>query len=286
MAAQDGQNTMQGRVCLVTGATSGLGKAVALGLARRGATVVLVERSRTKGEFTLAQIKAATGNTAVTYLDADLASQAAVRQLAEAFKRTHDSLHVLVNNAAIYRSERAVSPDGLEMMFATNHLGYFLLTNLLLGVLERDAPSCIFNVTAPSTSRLNFDDLQGEGKFSPLNAFGASKSANLLFTFALARRVKDKGIVANAYHPGIVRSGLMREAPLPIRVLLSLMNPFARTPDRAAEGLVGLAAVNANGATGQLFHDEKIITAAAYTQDPQVQERLWEVSARLADLAS
>lgn len=278
---------MKERICLVTGATSGLGKATAMGLARLGATVVMVAREQDRGEAARSEIIAESGNDSVALMTADLSSQASIRRLAEEFKRKYGSLHVLVNCAAVYKPARVLSPDGLELMFATNHLGYFLLTNLLLDLLKSSAPSSVFNVTAPSTTRLDFGDLQGERRFNAIRAFGASKMCNLLFTFALARRLEGTGVTVNAYHPGVVRTGLMREAPAPMRLLTRLFNRFAAsTPERAVEGLVQLAAGNAGGVSGRFFHGQKTIEASPYARDEQVQERLWAESARLVGLSS
>jgi NAD(P)-dependent dehydrogenase (short-subunit alcohol dehydrogenase family) len=275
---------MQNKVSLVTGATAGLGKAIAQGLAKRGATVVIVGRDRAKTEATAQAIKSQSNDANVDYLIADLSSQTAIRQLVEAFKAKYDHLHVLVNNAAVYKQTRTLSADGLESMFATNHLGYFLLTNLLLDVLKKSAPSTIFNVTAPSSTQLNFDDLQGEQKFSPFGAFGASKMANLLISFALARQLQGSGVTVNAYHPGLVRTTLLHEAPFPMSIFAGLLNLFASTPEKAAEGLVELAAHNANGVSGELLHGTKPMKAATYAHDEQVQDKLWAESVKLVGL--
>jgi NAD(P)-dependent dehydrogenase (short-subunit alcohol dehydrogenase family) len=276
---------MAEKVCLVTGATAGLGKAIALGLAKRGATVVIVGRDQAKTEAVVAEIKLLSKNDHVDCIIADLSSQADIRELAEKFKRKYETLHVLINNAAVYKRTRTLSRDGLESMFATNHLGYFLLTNLLLDVLKKSAPASIFNVTAPAFTRLNFDDLQGEQKFNGLEAFGATKTSNLLFTFALARRLQGSSVTVNAYHPGIVRTSLLKEAPFPVSLLTGLINLFATTPERAAEGLVELAMQNANGLSGELLHGTKPIKANSYTHDEQVQDRLWGESERLTNIA-
>lgn len=274
---------LRGRICLATGANSGIGKATAVGLAKMGATVVMVCRDRARGEKARAQIVAASGNESVELMLADLSSQASIRRLAEEFAVKHEALNALVNCAAIWKSSRATTADGLEAMFATNHLGYFLLTSLLLDALKRGTPSCVVNVTAPSTVKLDFQDLQGERRFSAVRAFGASKAANLLFTFALARRLESdgSGVVANAYHPGVARSNLMREAPVPMRLFGRVLGLFAATPERAADGLVKLVAKNASGVNGKFFHGERVIDAPAYTLDKEAQERLWSESARL-----
>ena len=266
-------------ISLVTGATSGLGKAIALGLAQHGCQVVIVGRDRGRAEATVGGIKDTSGNPRIDYLLADLSSQGSIRQLVEAFKRKYSVLHILVNNAGVYKSSRTVSPDGLESMFATNHLAYFLLSTLLLEVLKASAPASIFNVTAPSTTQLAFDDLQGEKHFSSLHAFGASKAANLLFTYKLARELQGTGVVVNAYHPGLVRTSLMREAAFPINVLANL---FAAPPEKAAKGLVELAVTYAHGQTGKFFKGTTPIDSSAYTRDEQVQDRLWAESVKLA----
>jgi NAD(P)-dependent dehydrogenase (short-subunit alcohol dehydrogenase family) len=268
------------RTFLVTGATSGIGRAAALGLARLDAAVLLVARDRARGEATAAAVVRATGNERVVLHHADLSVQADVRRLAEEVGRRVERLDALVNSAAVFTRRRALSADGIELMFATNHLAPFLLTNLLLGPLRAAAPASVVTVTAPATTRLDFDDLQGARRFRALHAFGATKMANLLFTFALARRLAGSGVAVNAYHPGIVRTGLMREAPPPLRWLTGAANPFARTPEQAAAGLVRLAA-DAGDVSGRLVKDGRPIAAPAYADDKRVQERLWAESARL-----
>ena len=179
---------MNGKVVVVTGATGTIGGAAAEAFARAGANVVLVARNAPKLQARADAIRQATGNKAVDVLAADLSDHESVRVAAELLRR-RPRLHVLVNNAAVYHGTRIVSTGGLESMFATNHLGPFLLTTLLVDRLKASAPSRVIVVTAPSTTQLDFDDLQGARKFSALRAFGASKMCNLLFTFALARRL-------------------------------------------------------------------------------------------------
>lgn len=276
---------LTGQTCLITGSTSGIGKAAALALAGRGADVTIVARDAAKGEVTLTELKARSGNNAIECLPADLSSLSSIRQLADEFRRRHSNLHVLIHSAVVLKQSRMLTADGLEIMFATNHLAAFLLTNLLLDLLEASAPASVITLTAPATNALDMDDLQGEHRFNALQAFGASKVANLLFTFALARRLEGSGVVANAYHPGLVRStGLMREAPLPMRVIGSLLNLAAVSPQKSVEGLIELATTHADGKTGQLFHGTKVIQPSTYSRDEQVQERLWVESSRLANL--
>jgi NAD(P)-dependent dehydrogenase (short-subunit alcohol dehydrogenase family) len=202
--------------------------------------------------------------------------------MAASFKKKHDRLDVLVNNAAVLKNKRIVTPDGLETMFATNHLGPFLLTNLLLDELKAAGRARIINVTAPSTVKLDFDDLQGERKFNALTAFGASKMCNLLFTYELARRLGGSGVTANALHPGLMKSNLLNEAPSIMRWLSHLASS---TPDRGAEVLVYMASSSeVEGVTGRFFKDKKLINSSKYSNDPGIQRQLWDASIALAGL--
>jgi NAD(P)-dependent dehydrogenase (short-subunit alcohol dehydrogenase family) len=276
---------MDEKVYVVTGANSGIGRATAMGLAQHGARVVMVCRDAGTGEEARAEIVAASGNDSVEVAVGDMSSQGSIRRVAEEVEGKYGSIRGLVNCAAVWKSSRGTTVDGLETMFATNHLGYFLLTERLLDALKRGAPSGVFNVTAPSTVKLDFEDLQGEKRFNAIRAFGATKAANLLFTFALARRLEGSGVTANAYHPGVTRSNLMREAPGPMRVMGRVLGLFASTPEKAAEGLVRLVGTNAGGANGKFFRGEKEIEAPAYTRDREVQERLWVESEWLVGIA-
>jgi NAD(P)-dependent dehydrogenase (short-subunit alcohol dehydrogenase family) len=273
---------MNGKVCIVTGANAGLGKAIAAGLAQMGAAVVLACRDRARGEAARDAIRATTGNESVELMLVDLASQQSIRAMTDDFKQRYHRLNLLVNNAAIFTTRRALTPDGLEMMFATNHLGPFLLTNLLLDMLRAGAASRVVNVTAPSTSRLYFDDLQGEGVFRTVDAFGASKMCNLLFTYELARRLDRSGVTANAVHPGLVKSNLMHEAPAAIRWMFQL---FSAAPERAARGPLYVASSrDLAGVTGKFFKRKRSIDSNAYSNNQQVQRQLWDASAELVKL--
>ena len=276
-----GSLTMQGKTCLVTGATSGIGQALAVGLARQGATVVLLARDPAAGQATLTRLNQA-GGSAHELIVADLSSMASVRQAASAFRGRHPQLHLLVNSASTFLFSRTTTSDGLELMFATNHLGPFLLTGLILDTLKTSAPSRILIVTAPSTVPLDFDDLQGERSFRAANAFGATKAANLLFTFALARRLKGSGVTANAIHPGLVRSRLMRHAPTPLRWMTSLVSAPA---ERAVEPILRLATdPEFREPSGRFYLRAREISPPPYTLDESIQERLWSVSESLVGL--
>jgi NAD(P)-dependent dehydrogenase (short-subunit alcohol dehydrogenase family) len=276
---------MKDKVCLVTGASSGIGKATATAMAKLGATVIMVSRDEARGKAARATVVAESGNQSAELLTADLSSPASVRELAEEFGAKHPKLDLLVNDAAIFVRKRVVTPDGLELMFATNYLGPFLLTRLLIPKLEAASPSRVINVSAPSSIMPDFDDLQGERAFGTIGAFGASKAADLLFTFALARRLEGRGVTVNAYHPGIVRTKLVRGAPMGVRVITSVLNVFMGvSPKRAAQGLVLLASSpDFESTTGALIHDGKTVKSS-FSGDIEAQERLWKASCKLTGL--
>lgn len=261
-------------IILITGATSGIGRATALGLAARESALVLLVRDRARGEE-VAGLARRAGAPSAEVLACDLSVMSSVRLAVAEFKRRHTRLDVLVNNAAVFLGTRTVTAEGHEVMLATNHLGPFLLTQLVQNALIAAAPSRVINVTAPSTTAPDPDDLEGERRFSPTLAFGRSKAANLMFTCALARRLQSKGVSVCAYHPGIARTGLMKDAPTMMRLLGTILNLTARSPERAADGLVELALSPAfAGMTGQLIHDGKPMKAP-FAGDVEAQERLW-----------
>ncbi|MBL8147611.1 MAG: SDR family NAD(P)-dependent oxidoreductase, partial [Anaerolineae bacterium] len=213
---------------------------------------------------------------------ADLSVQASIRTLANQFRASFPRLDLLINNAALHAARRTVTPDGLETMFATNHLGYFLLTNLLIESLRAAPAARVLNISAPSTVKLDFDDLQSERRFRSLQAFGATKTANLLFTFKLARQLEGTPISANAVHPGIVRSGLMRESNVFLRTLTRVMGKPAEMAGREIADL-GLAPEFA-GRTGRFYHHGREIEPPAYTLDTAIQDRLWTASEQLTHI--
>ena len=276
------QADLHGKICLVTGSSSGLGKATALGLAQLQATVILGCRDKQRGEAALASIKAASTTATVDLLLLDLSVQQSVHAAVSEFEQRYDRLDVLINNAAVFKQRRTLTTDGLETMFATNHVGPFLLTNLLLERLKASPSSRILIMTAPSTTKVDFDDLQAEKHFNALQAFGASKTCNLLFTYELARRLTGTHVTVNAIHPGLVKSHLMREAPAPIRWVTSLLSS---KPEQAAQTVVYYAsAPEVQGMTGKFFKGRQAIDSGPYTKDQAVQQRLWEVSMALTQL--
>ncbi|RPJ22868.1 MAG: SDR family NAD(P)-dependent oxidoreductase [Chloroflexi bacterium] len=278
---------MANKVFVITGTTSGIGKALALNLAKTGEVLVMVVRDAERGNAVLKEVRLATQNFNSSLELCDLSILSSVRNVAEILKSKYEKIDVLINNAGVYKRKREVTVDGFEEMFAANHLGPFLLTHLLLEALQAavqaNGSARVLNISAPSTVHLNFDDLQGERNFNSLNAFGATKMANLLFTFMLARRLENTGITVNAIHPGLARSRLLKESFAPLRVFTWLMS---RPPNRVSESIAQIAvAPEFEKTTGKFLHNAKEIEAPAYAYDRDAQQRLWEMSEALTELS-
>ena len=276
---------MAGRTCLVTGATSGIGKATAVGLARLGGEVVLVARDPARGEAAAAELREATGNPRVELLLADLASQASIRRAAEAYRRGHDRLDVLVNNAGGYWATRHVTTDGLEWTFAVNHLAYFLLTSLLLDLLRASAPARVVNVTssAQAFGDIRLDDLQFKRRYRGQAAYNQSKLANVLFTYELARRLEGGGVTVNCGVPGVTRTNFGREDSGPVmRLLTPLARLFMRSPEQGADTFIYLASSpEVEGVTGGYFARRRPRRSSKRSYDQELAGRLWRVSEEL-----
>jgi NAD(P)-dependent dehydrogenase (short-subunit alcohol dehydrogenase family) len=277
---------MNGKVCLVTGATAGIGKATAMALAGMGAAVAIVGRNQAKTEATAQEIRTKTGNVAVSTIIADLSRQAEVRRVAEEFRSRFDRLDVLVNNAGGMFGSRQLTADGLELTFALNHLAYFLLTNLLLDMLKASAPSRVVSVSsgAHMMGRINFDDLQLERKYNPGMAYGQSKLANILFTYELARRLEATGVTATCLHPGVVGTNFGNNWGIN-GFFYNIFGRFMLTPEQGADTVIYLASSpEVEGVTGKYFAKRKPTQSKASTYDRAVAERLWRVSEQLTGL--
>ena len=281
--------TMQDRICLITGGTNGIGKSTAQGLARLGATVVIVGRDAQKTSQVVAEIRSATGNPNVNSLLADLSSQQEVRRLASDFKRKYSQLHVLLNNAGGTFTTWQLSVDGIEMTLALNHLAYFLLTNLLLDTLEANAPARIINVSSGAHARgkIDFDNLQGERSYSGFGPYGNSKLANILFTMELARRLEGTGVIVNALHPGLTSTGFGKNNPGLLMNIMGIVIPLiARSPEKGAATSIYLASSpEVQSITGKYFVDCKVAQPAPQATDMAVAKKLWDVSAEMVHLA-
>jgi NAD(P)-dependent dehydrogenase (short-subunit alcohol dehydrogenase family) len=278
------EGDLSGKVCLVTGATSGIGKETARGLAARGATVLVGGRDEHSAAGAAAEIGAAAGNRNVEPAPADLSSQAEVRKLAADVAGRHGRLDVLVNNAALMVPERRLTADGLELIFATNYLAPFLLTNLLTDVLRRSAPARVVSLVTPQYgSKIDWNDLQGARKFAMQRQNSASKLALAMFTFELARRLEGSGMTANCVFPGFVDTG--HNFPGYLGLLYKYGKPFLKTPSRGAVGPLYLAtSASVANISGAYFSGTKQRKPAPAARDKAAWSRLWDVSTALTHL--
>jgi NAD(P)-dependent dehydrogenase (short-subunit alcohol dehydrogenase family) len=278
---------MHGQVCVVTGATSGIGKAAAAALARQGAEIIVVGRDPGRAEATAAAIQA-DGAPPPKVEIADLARLDQVRALAGRLNQTLDRIDVLINNAGLVLNERQVTPDGYEHVFAVNHLAPFLLTNLLRPKLTASAPARVITVSsdAHTAARLDLDDPNLEHGWSSWRSYSNSKLANILFTRELAGRLDGTGVTANCLHPGVVRTGFGRDARPLMRVGITIAKPFMLSPERGADTMVYLASSpDVAAKTGGYYVKRQLREPSAAARDDGLARRLWEISERLTGLA-
>jgi NAD(P)-dependent dehydrogenase (short-subunit alcohol dehydrogenase family) len=280
----NGSAPMAGKTVLVTGASSGIGKATALGLAAMGAHVAITGRDRERTEEAAREIHSASCGLVDVFV-ADLSSQAEVRRLAADVLRSLPRIDVLVNNVGGYWDTRHLTADGLERTFALNHLAPFLLTNLLLERLKQSAPARVVTVAshAHAMGRIDFDDLQGERSYSGATAYNQSKLANVLFTYELARKLPATAVTANVLHPGVVRTSFGAEDPAIIqRLLMPLLLPFMKGPSQGAATSIHLASASDPAqVTGKYFVNCKPKQSSKRSYDEAAAARLWRVSADL-----
>lgn len=285
---------MKGKICLVTGATSGMGEATAHALARRNATVIIVARDMGRAWNTLDRIKSQTGNHLIEAMIYDLSSQAEIRELVTDFKSKYQLLDVLVNNVGAWFSKRQLSADGIEMTFALNHLGPFLLTNLLLDSLKAATPSRIVNVSSYAHAKIdemNFVDLQFQkGYGHGMSAYRQSKLANLLFTYEMARRLEGTGVTINAANPGLVATNFgLNNFPWLKNWMSSvwkgIFGMFAQSPDSGAQTAIYLVSgAEVEKVTGEYFSNKIAIKSSPRSYDTAAASRLWEISAGMTGL--
>jgi NAD(P)-dependent dehydrogenase (short-subunit alcohol dehydrogenase family) len=278
---------MHGRTCVITGATSGIGRATAIALAEKGATLVLVCRDQQRGEETLAAIVRQTGRRDASLVLGDLAVQRDVRRIAGELLAADRPLHVLINNAGVVNLQRMVTADGIEATFAVNHLAPFLLTNLLLDRLRQSAPARVVTVSSEAHrwGQLDFDDLGNERRYRFMRVYGQTKRANILFTAELARRTAGSGVTANSLHPGAVATSLGKNNGAWARALIALLRPFFRSPAGGAATSIYLASSPAvEAVTGRYFVDCQEKRPAPQACDADAARRLWDVSAKMTRL--
>ena len=278
---------MIGKICLVTGATAGIGEATASSLAALGATVVVAGRSIERCVAAVERIKRQTGNQNVDHLLADLSSLKQVRSLADEFKSRHSRLDVLVNNAGAINLARRETVDGIELTFALNHLSYFLLTHLLLDLLKSSAPARIVNVSSSSyrKARINFDDLQGRRGYRGMRAYGQSKLGKVLFTYELARRLEETGVTANALHPGVVATRFLANNGKIGPIFSFFFGLKGISPENGARTRVYLASSNEiEGITGGYYEKFQAVGSAPASYDEDAAGRLWEISVDMTNI--
>lgn len=280
---------VRGKSILLTGATNGIGLEASVDLAKRGAKLVMVGRDPARTDAARADVEQRSGSKEVTSLLCDFESQEAIRKLAEDYRARHDRLDVLVNNAGTVNKTRRLTKDGIEATFAVNHLGYFLLTNLVLDLLEKSAPSRVVIVASVGHRRgtMDFDDLGYERGYFIMKAYTRSKLGNVLFANELARRLAKKGVTSNSLHPGGVATNIWSGAPGWAKPILTVFaKPFMITPEQGAQTIVQLVtSPDLEGVTGQYFEKKRPVKPAPLAQDEQLASRLWSVSEKMVGLA-
>ncbi|XP_060655207.1 retinol dehydrogenase 13-like isoform X1 [Drosophila nasuta] len=280
------QTDETGKVVIVTGSNTGIGKETVLELARRGATVYMACRDKSRAEQARLEVIRETNNQNIFFRELDLASLDSVRKFVDEFKKEQSKLDILINNAGIMHCPRMLTKEGFEMQLGVNHMGHFLLTNLLLDLLKKSSPSRIVNVSslAHVNGTINFDDLNSEKSYSPRKAYGQSKLANILFTRELAKRLEGTNVTVNALHPGVVETELIRHVPIFNNPIFGfLISPLIwlifKTPKNGAQTTLYAALdPDLNGVTGLYFSDCKPKEVSAAAKDANAAKRLWEES--------
>ncbi len=276
---------MEGKICLITGANSGIGKATAIGLAKLNATIVMLCRDKNRGEIAQKEIIELTGNKKVDLLLCDLSSHEDIRKFVSEFKNKYQNLHVLINNAGVMKKRGSLSPDGFEMNFAVNHLAPFLLTNLLLDILKESAPSRIINVSSAAhrMAKLDFDDLQSENKkLRLMRIYGISKLALMLFSYELSRRLEGTMVTVNTVHPGMVATNLGRDMSNSGQ---GFGKRFFKKPREGAETSVYLASSpEVEGITGKYYTKKRQKNSSKKSYNEEDAKRIWEISTEMTKL--
>ena len=289
------QATLEGKTVIVTGANTGIGKETALDLATRGARVIMACRNLRKAEDALKEIVQKSGNKNIVAKRLDLASLKSVREFAEDVNNNEARLDVLVNNAGLFAKTLTTTEDGFETSMGVNHLGHFLLTNLLLDLLKKSAPSRIVVVSSGAhsnwpftTTGFNFENMNGGINYSPFAAYGQSKLANILFTRELARRLNGTGVTANSLHPGAIKTDIARDLPILMHIFFNYIFPhFAKTSYEGAQTSIHVAvSEELDGVTGLYFADCKEKKPGETALDDEAAQKLWQVSAELVGLDS
>ena len=277
---------MKDRICLVTGGNSGVGKAIALGLAKLGAKVVILCRDKIRGSNAVDDIRSKSGNNNVDFAIADLSMISSIREFVDYFKQSYKGLHVLSNNAAAFPMKREETVDGIEKIFAVTYLGHFLLTNLLLDMLKESAPARIITVNGSpgilKKQRIRFEDIQFENKFSPFKAVLQSAFLKAVFTFEQAERLRGMGVTANTFFPGLIKSNLARNFPLYIKPFIKFAELFFK--EQSKTGVYLASSHEVENASGMFFKNRKPVDFYAKNYNSKVGKELWALSERLCGI--
>ncbi|MGI8952246.1 MAG: SDR family oxidoreductase [Chitinophagaceae bacterium] len=273
---------MKNKIVLITGATSGIGKATAEALAKQGATIVFLARNKSKADSVIEEIKSKTGNQNISFIEMDLGSLVSVKKAADEFKSKFKKLDVLINNAGGTFDKRQLSKDGFEWTFQVNYLSHFLLTNLLLDEIRSAGKARIINVSsgAQTMGKIGFDNLQGEKKYKGLSIYCNSKLMNIMFTYSLAERLKGTGVTVNTLHPGVVKTDFGKGTTdgfigFMVKYMRFMMIPVEKG---AATSIYLASSPEVENVTGKYFSKKKTIASNKQSYDVAIRKQLWEVS--------
>jgi len=268
---------MKGKICLITGATSGIGRQTAIALAKMGASVIITSRDAEKGFKVKNDIIRISGNTEVEMMECDLASFASIRSFTDAFKSKYNKLHILINNAGTWQTERKLSVDGIELTLATNVLAPFLLMNLLADLMKQSAPARMVNVAsmAHKFAKLDFGDLEGIKKFNNMQIYGQSKIGVILITNKMAEILKDTGVTVNSLHPGVVATHLFDNMGFIIKTMGQII---MISPEKGAQTSIYLAtSPDVAQITGKYFAKKKVVSASSAATDKSNADKIWQI---------
>lgn len=267
------------KTILITGATSGIGKSLAKLCAKAGYEIIMTGRNKEKAEAAFREVIEYSESKSVRLILADFSSLKEIVKLAAEVKSDYKRLDVLVNNAGLSLPKRQLSADGIEKVFAINHIGYFYLTGLLLDLIKSSSPSRIINVASEAHSEIDFNDLMSENKYNQFKAYGSSKAANIMFTYELAERHKEFYVTANCLHPGVVRTNIYDNVPFLAKMLITMMKPFFISPDKSAEYIFPLiSSEQYKKVTGKYFIKGKESSSKEFTYNKDLHKKLWEIT--------
>ena len=276
---------LENKIVIITGGSSGVGRALAERVLKSGAHLVMLNRDAEKTDAMIPELKAKTKSEKIDFIQADFSSFESVRKAAESFKSKYDRLDILVNNAATTNADFLKTEDGIELTFAVNHLAPFLLTNLLLDTIKRSAPARIINIASNAHIKIDFDNLNGEKKFDPFLAYKYSKMGNILFTFELAEKLEGTGVTVNAVHPGVVNTAIYRQITGVQKLLLKIILPFAFTAEKSAGYIFPLVgAEEFAGVTGKFLYKTVPLKVKQEEGIDEDRKRLWILSERLTGI--